>query len=124
MHKQSIATFLSTLANAARNTAKGVPLRTTAKQNFTVAAGTTSLGAGPSALLAEAAGGTAAAHGLAQLTNAGSSFGQAAAGTLLGRYGANTEFVKRLVARQAAKAAKAAPNTVRKVSRNVGLTSV
>lgn len=123
MHKQSVATFLSTLANAARNTAKGVPLRTTAKQNLTVAASTTGLGAAPAALVAETVG-TPAAHGLAQLANASSSFGQAATGTLLGHYGANTEFVKRLVARQAAKAAKAAPNTVREVSRNVGLTSV
>ncbi len=122
--KTSAATFGITLANAVRNAAKGAPLTRTLGQNLLAAAGTTATFSPFAAGAAQAAGGTINHHLLAQAVNAGSSGAEALVGSFLGHYGANTELVKRLVARQAAKAAKAAPNTVREVSRNVGLTSV
>lgn len=125
--KTSAATFGLTAGNAARNAFQGKPFFKTLLENLGVAAGTTATFSPIAAGAAQAAGGTLNHHLLAQGVNAGSSVAEALAGSLLGHYGANTEFVKRLVARQAAKAAKAAkaaPNTVRKVSRNVGLTSV
>lgn len=96
IQKSSAATFLSSLANAAR---PGQTLRQAILQNAGIA---TTAGSVFSPLVygaAEAAGGGLEAHAISQLANFGTAGAQAGAGTLLGHFGKNTAFVKRLLER-------------------------
>lgn len=103
--KESAGTFLSSLALSAGSKA---PVAKKMMRGLGVGAGL-SVAWSPLAYgAAEAAGGSAGAHLIAQGLNFGGSAAEAIAGTLAGHYGRNTSFVQKMLARhEARQAAKA-----------------